>query len=777
MNPRIRTNQSARRLSAAAAREGVASRSSRPIRAAARLPRVAALGGLALLLAFLLAGAWSSFAPAPLTAQEKPAPTKTKKPGEAAKPGENSKPGETAKPEKTAKPGDAEKPARQGRRPFENVRKAPEFPKDVEWLNSAGPLRVQDLRGKFVLLDFWTYCCINCMHVLPELKKLEKAYPNELVVIGVHSAKFEGEKDTKNIENAILRHEIEHPVINDAEHKVWDAFGAQSWPTISLIDPEGNEVGQHSGEFKFELIDEVLKKALPYYRENKLMDESPLKFDLLSERQKKSALRYPGKLLADEKSKRLFIADSNHNRIVVTSLEGEFQLAIGSGEEGDADGDFATARFNHPQGMALQGDILYVADTENHRLRKVDLAKRTVTQLAGDGVQGSGWPGLELVRQTGELPKQWGGVPAKVSLNSPWDLWIHDQQLYIAMAGPHQIWKMPLDESFIGPYSGNGREDIVDGELFPDKPYQLGAASFAQPSGLTSDGTWLYVADSEGSSVRAVPFDPKEEVRTVVGTAHLPYGRLFTFGDKDGAAERARLQHCLAVAYHDGFIYVADTYNHKIKKVDAKDGTVTTLAGAGGRGSADQPAQFNEPAGLSLAGGKLFVADTNNHLIRTVELATGKTQTITLQGVEPPKPVTAVRRPTFAGAKQEAVAPQSLKSQDGQVQLKVKLVPPAGWKINPLAKMNYWVEAQGDEGPVVREGLGKRELAMPVAEFTVPLKVAGNGADKVTISLAYYYCQEGAEGLCKSGAVVFTVPLKIGPDGTATAELTHKIAK
>ncbi|MFM7869390.1 MAG: thioredoxin-like domain-containing protein, partial [Planctomycetaceae bacterium] len=186
----------------------------------------------------------------------------------------------------------------------------------VEWFNTSQPLDLSELRGKVVLLDFWTYCCINCMHILPELKKLEQAYPNELVVIGVHSAKFEGEKETKNIEDAILRYEIEHPVINDADHGVWNAFGVNSWPTIVLLDPEGLELGRHSGEFKFESMDAVIKELVPIYREEKLLDETPIRFELLAERQAKSALRYPGKILTDDAGKRVFIADSNHNRIV-----------------------------------------------------------------------------------------------------------------------------------------------------------------------------------------------------------------------------------------------------------------------------------------------------------------------------------------------------------------------------------------------------------------------------------------------------------------------------
>jgi hypothetical protein len=229
--------------------------------------------------------------------------------------------------------------------------------------------------------------------------------------------------------------------------------------------------------------------------------------------------------------------------------------------------------------------------------------------------------------------------------------------LYIAMAGAHQIWKMPLNESEIGPYAGNGREDIVDGPLLPKHPYGGGYASFAQPSGLSSDGTWLIVADSEGSSVRVVPFDATKEVATLIGTADIPAGRLFTFGDVDGVNGTARLQHCLDVVYHDSKIYVADTYNNKIKQIDLKTGECKTLAGTGKAGHDDSspPAgtaasaevsgtSFSEPAGLTYAAGKLYVADTDNNLVRVIELpsngdknsAAPKVTTLSINGLTPP---------------------------------------------------------------------------------------------------------------------------------------------
>jgi DNA-binding beta-propeller fold protein YncE len=511
--------------------------------------------------------------------------------------------------------------------PFAQRLDVPPLPEGLTWLNTATPLKLQELRGKFVLLDFWTYCCINCMHILPELKKLEAAYPNNLVVIGVHSAKFETEKDARNITEAILRYDIAHPVINDADMRVWNLFQARSWPTVILIDPEGKAVWGQSGEITMEQVRDVLNKAIPYYRQHGLLDERPFAFQLEAAKVQATPLRFPGKVLADEPGGRLFIADSSHNRIVVARLDGTLVETIGSGVLGRADGDFDVAEFNKPQGMALRGRTLYVADTENHLIRAVDLNTRRVTTVAGTGHQ-----------NRDPVAAFRASAARRTSLNSPWALWVHDDDLLVAMAGAHQIWRMTLDRATIQAYAGNGREDIVDGPLLPPRPYLLGHASFAQPSGLASDGKWLYVADSEGSSIRAVPLDSKGQVKTVVGTADLPGARLFTFGDVDGPRKVARLQHPLGVAYYRDRLYVADTYNNKIKVVDPSSGEVKTLVGSGLSGHDENPPSFNEPAGISAAAGKLFVADTNNHAIRVIDLDDeNRVSTLSIKGLQAPK--------------------------------------------------------------------------------------------------------------------------------------------
>lgn len=497
----------------------------------------------------------------------------------------------------------------------DNLEDAPELDGGIAWLNTAGPLKLKDLRGKIVLLDFWTLCCINCIHILPDLEKLEKKYANELVVIGVHSAKFENEKDTASIRKAILRYEIAHPVVNDAEHKIWNRYRVSSWPTFALIDPEGKYLGQASGEGNLELLDRVIGKLVKEHKEKGTLDEKPMRFDLVRYRETgDTPLFFPGKILADEASQRLFIADSTHHRIVITDMSGKKIDIIGTGSPGNKIGGYTEAQFDDPQGMALYGDILYVADRKNHSIKAIDLKKRSVSTAAGTGKQDSETRLLDRPR------------PAKeTGLNSPWDLEIIGTRMFIAMAGHHQIWVMDLEKDQVSPYAGDGRENIRDGPLY--------AARFAQPSGLAHDGKFLYVADSEVSGIRKVPLDGEGRVTTLVGEG------LFEFGDVDGIGEQARLQHALCVAYHDGKIYVADTYNNKLKTIDPNTREVKSFIGKDvPKGSFTDAAPFHEPAGISYAAGKLYVADTNAHQIRVVDLKTNAVTTLELQGVDPPPP-------------------------------------------------------------------------------------------------------------------------------------------
>ena len=426
------------------------------------------------------------------------------------------------------------------------------------------------------------------------MRKLEEKYRAELVVIGVHSAKFDAERSTANIRQAVLRYGIEHPVVNDSAFEVWRRYTVRAWPTLMFIDPEGKVIGKHEGEIGFEAFDGVLREMVRQFDERQLIDRRPVEFVTERDRQSGGPLSFPGKVLADRRSDRLFIADTNHNRIVVASADGRVHTTIGAGEPGLADGAFEESRFDGPQGLELVGDdTLYVADAGNHAIRKIDLAKRYVETIAGTGNQAMSLHG--------------GGIGAQVSLNSPWDLAAGGESLYIAMAGFHQLWRLDLATAEVRPFAGSGREGIVDGPL--------ATAELAQPNGVAADGNRLYFADSETSSIRYVDLR-SGVVKTIVGEG------LFTFGDVDGVGDQVRLQHAQGVDVWDGLVYVADAYNNKVKAVSPDERRVFTVAGGGQTGARDgaaSVAELHEPAGLSAANGLVYVADTNNHAIRVLD--------------------------------------------------------------------------------------------------------------------------------------------------------------
>ncbi len=441
------------------------------------------------------------------------------------------------------------------------------------------------------------------------MRELEREFARELVVIGVHSAKFAAEGVSRNLRAAVQRLEVRHPVVNDNEHHVWDQYAVRAWPTLMLVDPHGRVFAKHEGEFALDPMRAALAGLVAKFDADGILDRRPLTFDPLPPGG--NALRFPGKVLADAAGNRLFIADSGHNRIVVADLDGRVTTTIGDGAPGFVDGSAAEARFHHPQGLALDaaGEALFVADEPNHAVRAIDLASGQVTTVAGTGEQG--------------YDRLGGGPGREVSLSSPWDLALVGDRLWIAMAGTHQLWALDLATGRVGVAAGTGAESIHDGPLRE--------ATFAQPSGLSAGPGTIYVADSESSAIRSV--DPaNDRVRRLVGRG------LFDFGDVDGVAGQARLQHPLGVAATTEagapLVFVADTYNDKLKRLDPITRRVTSWAGGdGGHEDGDlATARFWEPSGLSLTGRRLYVADTNNHAVRLVDLNAGTVRTVEIRG-------------------------------------------------------------------------------------------------------------------------------------------------
>ena len=610
---------------------------------------------------------------------------------------------------------------------MEGTVNAPDFPEGLQWLNTDRPLSLRELRGKVVLLDFWTYCCINCMHILPDLKKLERKYADALVVIGVHSAKFFTEQETENIRQAILRYDIEHPVVNDNQMLVWQQYAVRAWPTLVLIDPSGKIIGYHAGEGIYDIFDRAIAEAIRTAEAKGTLKRGALDLKLERDKEARTVLRFPGKVAADERTNRLFIADSNHHRILVVSLnDHSIEAVIGSGAPGLEDGAFDQARFNNPQGMAYDpdADTLYIADTDNHAIRRADLRKRVVETLAGTGEQSRAYP-----------PRP--GRGREVALNSPWDVVVRGDTLYIAMAGSHQLWRLNLKTLEAAPHAGTGREACIDGKL--------SASALAQPSGITTDGKRLYFADSEVSCIRAADIDPDGEVETLVG------GDLFEFGDVDGVGRQARLQHPLGVVYVDGFLYVADTYNNKIKRLDPRTRRIETFLGTGAAGARDgENPTFDEPGGLCYAHGKLYIADTNNHLIRVADLKTKRVATLPLRGLEnaPPPPL---HRPPAS----ETLQTVSVNTATPALTLQLRL--PQGHKLNPNGKSQVRIEAQG---ATVQ---GKTELLVPLDTLSLELPVQLTAARAaLSLHLLIYHCREEQEGLCYLYEKRLTLPMQQG---------------
>jgi thiol-disulfide isomerase/thioredoxin len=620
--------------------------------------------------------------------------------------------------------------------------RAPEITGGRGWLNTDKPLSLAALKGKVVLLDFWTYGCINCIHIIPDLKKLETKYANQLVVIGVHSAKFQNEKETENIRRIILRYEIEHPVYNDSEYAVWQSYGVRAWPTQVLIDPAGYVIGGVSGEGNYEVIDQAVAKTIEEFRKKGELNEEPLKLVLERAKVGDLPLAFPGKILADASRDRLFIADSNHNRIVITKLDGTLVETVGTGDTGAADGAFDKATFHRPQGLALAGDNLYVADTENHLIRRVDLKTRTVETIAGTGQQSREY------FQTGSA--------RSIALSSPWDLQLVGRTLYIAMAGPHQIWQMDLDKNEVSTFAGSGREARLDGPLLK--------SGFAQPSGIATDGTTLYVADSESNIIRRIDI-AGGDVTTLVG------GDLFEFGDVDGSGDDVRLQHPLGLISFGDKLLIADTYNHKIKQLDPKRKSVTTLLGTGKPGQADGTSpSFYEPGGLAIANDKLYIADTNNHAIRVADLKTKTTSTLMIKGLTPPaKNIEALESATGPNAEEVKAASQKLRAgADGVLQIDVEL--PSGYHLNPLAPQRYKVSVDGKSLSVDASQASRtaKDLKLPLR---IPVSAPAAGPATIRAQVTLFYCREDNTGTCRIKTLVWQVPVEVTSDASAPTEV------
>ncbi len=491
------------------------------------------------------------------------------------------------------------------------------------WLNTDRAFDLDALKGQVVVLDFWTYCCVNCMHVLPELAELEQRFAGEsVVVVGVHSAKFPAERELDRVRAALGRHDVRHPVVHDPDHALWEQYAVKSWPTVMVLDPEGRIAWRQPGEADADTLTRVVRRLLKESAAAGTL-AAPV-WQVPDAARVERPLAFPGKVAvwpptamqeqgADPLSGdgRLYIADTGHHRVIEAALSvgpdgwpaATVARVWGSGEAGLADGGAESARFREPQGLDRTGTDLYVADTGNHAIRHIDLDTGRVRTVAGTGQLGRS-------RMT-------SGPAREVALRSPWDVAAAGVEhgatapgqdlVFVAMAGSHQIWALVPSQGRIAPFAGTGAESHVDG------PPQ--EAALAQPSGLSLFGRYLFFADSEVSSIRFVDLQQRQ-VGTIVGAG------LFDWGDVNGRGAEVRLQHPLDVTTAGGDVWVADTFNGKVKRIDLKTGETTTAAEG-----------LSEPGGITRLGGYLVVADTNAHRLVVMRRATGEVRELTLGGL------------------------------------------------------------------------------------------------------------------------------------------------
>ncbi|MEV6989118.1 NHL domain-containing thioredoxin family protein [Streptomyces sp. NPDC093228] len=461
--------------------------------------------------------------------------------------------------------------------------RAPELVGKGGWINTGGKnLTLADLRGRLVVVDFWTFCCINCLHVLDELRELEEKHRDTVVIIGVHSPKFVHEAEHQAVVDAVERYGVEHPVLDDPELATWKQYAVRAWPTLVVIDPEGYVVAQHAGEGHAHAIARLVAELEEEHAAKGTLRRGDGPY--VAPEPSPTSLRFPGKALLLP-SGTFLVSDTTRHQLVELAADGETVVRrIGSGARGFADGPADAAAFSEPQGLALLDEgAVVVADTVNHALRRLDPATGEVTTLAGTGRQW--WQGSPT-----------SGPAREVDLSSPWDVAVFGGRVWIAMAGVHQLWTYDPESASVEVAAGTTNEGLVDGP---------GAeAWFAQPSGLTvsTDGERLWLADSETSALRWV--DRDGAVHTAVGTG------LFDFGHRDGAAEQALLQHPLGVtALPDGSVAVSDTYNHALRRYDPATGEVSTLA-----------TDLREPSDAVLVGEDIVVVESARHRLTRLRL-------------------------------------------------------------------------------------------------------------------------------------------------------------
>lgn len=644
-----------------------------------------------------------------------------------------------------------------------------DFLPDQEWMNTTEPLSLKaHLKNKIVIMDFFTYCCINCMHILPDLKDIEEKYPVEkgLVVVGVHYAKFTNEKLSSNIEAAVHRYEINHPVVNDESGHMWEELGVHCWPTLVVLAPGAIPVLHLQGEGHKDLLLIFVEVLMEIMEQRDSLSKLPIpEIKVTSSLIGLGPLKYPGKVSVQDKV--LAISDTGYHRIIIADLQGNVQYVIGGKESGYQDGNFKVAKFHSPQGLTFKNDdILYVADTENHTIREIDLKKQVVRTVAGNTKQGHDYSG--------------GHKGSAQPISSPWDVCFGNNQdvLYIAMAGTHQIWGLFLEDTewwkkkhykagTCVALVGSGREENKNND-YPS------SAGLAQPSGLvySQKHHCLYFADSESSAVRSVSLN-SGKVSAVVGGALDPRN-LFAYGDTDGTGLNVKLQHPLAVAWNSDRhkLYVADSYNHKIKEIDVEKKSCKTLP---------LKVKLNEPGGVFSSEDSLYLADTNNHLIRKIHLDTFAVDIINIKILASSIPPSSSSPISSKHNQNHNIVNKSftITPHGGEIELTLRLKLPDNAKISTDGAPSKWTIDLSDGVSCLSnlkdEGLFQCEknvrLKIPPQE-EIPGKNPSPGVT-VKTTCKVYVCTDTA---CIPKLVTFCVDFKYGKNKEEKIELEYQLS-
>ncbi|WP_027928294.1 NHL domain-containing thioredoxin family protein [Amycolatopsis benzoatilytica] len=589
--------------------------------------------------------------------------------------------------------------------------RAPELTGDV-WLNTGGrPLKLAELRGRVVLLDFWTSGCINCLHVLDELRPLEQEFADVLVTVGVHSPKFLHEGERASIEAAVRRYEVHHPVVNDPKMQLWSQYAVRAWPTLVVVDPEGYVVHVAAGEGHGEALRRVIADLVVKHEAKGTLRRGGSPYVPVEEQ--RSELRFPSKAVVTAGG-RILVADTGHHSIVEFASDGETVIRrFGRGVRGTQDGPFDLAEFAEPSGIALlpnevaerAGYHAIVADTAGHRLRGLDLNTGEVRTVAGTGNQ---WrDGVDT------------GKALDIDLTSPWDViwWGPAGGVVVAMAGNHTLSVFDPVSGDVRRFAGTTVEGLRDGDVHE--------AFFAQPSGFAADGQKLWFVDAETSALRWIePSGESFAVHTAVGAD------LFTFGHADGPAEQALLQHPLGLAVlPDGRIAIADTYNGAIRRYDSFTRDVTTLATG-----------FAEPQGLVRHDGELYV----------VESAGNRLTPLGGDG----------RATAVAGTRQAVQRPPTVLAT-GDVEFSVIFAPPPGEKLDERYGPSTRLEITSSPPELLADGAGVG------TDLTRRIRFAEGATEGVLQVVAQAAsCDEGGEHpVCRITRQDWGVPVRFESEG------------